>query len=46
MKYYSMEEIGESVYETLSKLPIEEYDKMEGIFWQFKKILEEREGKI
>jgi hypothetical protein len=45
MRYYSIEEIGEAVYETLSKLSIEDYDKNEAIFWQFKTILEEREGK-
>jgi hypothetical protein len=43
---YTMAQIGEAVYETLSKLPIEEYDKVEAIFWQFKTILEERESKI
>jgi hypothetical protein len=45
MEHYSMTQIGEAVYQTLSKLPVEEYDKVESIFWQFKTILEEREGK-
>ena len=43
---YTMAQIGEAVYETLSKLEVGEYDKVEAIFWQFKTILEEREGKI
>jgi DNA-binding PadR family transcriptional regulator len=45
VKEYSMTQIGEAVYQTLSKLPIEEYDKVEAIFWQFKTALE-REDEI
>jgi len=40
MKTYTIQEIAGAVYETLSKLPVEDYDKMEAVFWQFKTILE------
>ena len=44
MRKYTMGQIGETVYELLSQLPIEEYSKQEAIFWRFKELLEEREG--
>lgn len=40
MKFYSIDEIRDAVYETLATLDDKDYEKMERIFWEFKRKLE------